>query len=124
VIIEAVNSAAISQCVTKPWNMPQLEMILKRACELFAEQREGDLLAEDDFSEQQKTAITGPDESTGLLTLDQVADYLNVNKYTLYRLLTRKKIPAFKVGNQWRFKKQIIDAWLMSTSNIQMKNSN
>ena len=124
VVTEAVNSAAISQCVTKPWDIPQLEMILKRGCESFAVQRERDLLLEGEFSEQQKTAITGADESRGLMTLDQVADYLNVNKYTLYRLLTHKKIPAFKVGNQWRFKQELIDQWLLSKSNMQMKNSN
>jgi two-component system probable response regulator PhcQ len=124
VVIEAVNSAAISQCVTKPWDIPQLEMVLKRGCESFAVQRERDLLVEGDVSEQQKTAITGPDESRGLLTLEEVADYLKVNKFTVYRLLTQKKIPAFKVGNQWRFKQEIIDAWLMSKSNIRMKNSN
>jgi excisionase family DNA binding protein len=125
VVIEAVNSAAISQCVTKPWDIPQLEMILKRGCESFAVQRERDLVLEDEFSEQHKTAITDrADESRGLLTLEEVAVYLNVNKFTVYRLLTQKKIPAFKVGNQWRFKQEIIDAWLMSKSNIRMKNSN
>src|SRR5918999_6356168 len=46
VVIEAVNSAAISQCVTKPWDIAQLETILKRACELYTEQRERDLVVE------------------------------------------------------------------------------
>ena len=39
-----------------------------------------------------------------LLTLEQVAEYLNVDKFTVYRLLADKELPAFKVGNQWRFK--------------------
>jgi len=47
-----------------------------------------------------------------LLTLEQVAEYLNVNKFTVYRLLARKGLPAFKVGNQWRFKRELVDAWL------------
>jgi excisionase family DNA binding protein len=50
--------------------------------------------------------------SEPLLTLEQVAKYLNVNKYTVYRLLAQKRIPAFKVGNQWRFKQEMIEAWL------------
>jgi excisionase family DNA binding protein len=50
--------------------------------------------------------------SQRLLTLGQVADYLNVNKFTVYRLMAQKKLPAFKVGNQWRFKRELVDAWL------------
>ncbi len=56
-----------------------------------------------------------------LLTLDQVAEYLNVNKFTIYRFLAQKQLPAFKVGNQWRFKRKMIEAWLRRTSNIQKK---
>ena len=47
-----------------------------------------------------------------LLTVDEVAQYLNVDKFTVYRLLARKKLPGFKVGNQWRFNHQMIEAWL------------
>jgi excisionase family DNA binding protein len=50
--------------------------------------------------------------SQRLLTLEQVADYLNVNKFTVYRLVTQKELPAFKVGGQWRFKQELVDAWL------------
>jgi excisionase family DNA binding protein len=53
-----------------------------------------------------------------LLTTDQVARYLKVDKFTVYRLIAQKKIPAFKVGNQWRFNKKMIDAWLMKNSNL------
>ena len=45
-----------------------------------------------------------------LLSVAQVAEYLNVDKFTIYRLVTDGQIPAFKVGNQWRFKKKIIEA--------------
>jgi len=62
-------------------------------------------------------------EFADLQTPDQVARYLHVNKFTIYRLATQKKIPAFKVGNQWRFKRAIIDAWLMAKSNIRKKKS-
>jgi excisionase family DNA binding protein len=53
-----------------------------------------------------------------LLTTAQVAEYLKVDKFTVYRLVTQKNIPAFKVGNQWRFNKSMIDAWLLKNSNI------
>jgi excisionase family DNA binding protein len=52
-----------------------------------------------------------------LLTTDQVAKYLKVDKFTVYRLITQKKIPAFKVGNQWRFKKSMLDKWLRANIN-------
>jgi excisionase family DNA binding protein len=54
-----------------------------------------------------------------LLTTDQVARYLKVDKFTVYRLVTQRKMPAFKVGSQWRFKKKMIDAWLMKNSNLE-----
>ena len=53
-----------------------------------------------------------------LLTTAQVADYLKVDKFTVYRLVTQKNIPAFKVGNQWRFNRDMIDAWLLKNSNF------
>ena len=58
-----------------------------------------------------------------LLTLEQVADYLNVDKFTVYRLLADKDLPAFKVGNQWRFKKNLLENWLKKNSNAQRKRS-
>jgi excisionase family DNA binding protein len=54
-----------------------------------------------------------------LLTTDQVARYLKVDKFTVYRLVAQKKLPAFKVGNQWRFRKKMIDAWLLEHSNLE-----
>jgi len=56
-----------------------------------------------------------------LLTQEQVAEYLNVDKFTVYRLLSDKELPAFKVGNQWRFKRKMIEHWLMKNSNLNLK---
>jgi two-component system probable response regulator PhcQ len=124
VVVDAINSGAISKYVTKPWDIPELETILKRACEFFRAQRERDLLLEANFSAQQQMMLTdGGAEFGDLQTLEQVARYLNVNKFTVYRLLIQKKIPAFKVGNQWRFKQEMVDAWLMGKSNIRKKKS-
>ena len=58
-----------------------------------------------------------------LLSTEQVARYLKVDKLTVYRLVAGKKIPAFRVGNQWRFKRSMIEAWLMKNMNIQKKRS-
>jgi excisionase family DNA binding protein len=58
-----------------------------------------------------------------LLTLEQVAEYLNVDKFTVYRLLADKDLPAFKVGNQWRFKRKMIENWLAKNSNANRKNA-
>lgn len=56
-----------------------------------------------------------------LLTLEQVAKYLNVDKFTVYRLLNDRELPAFKVGNQWRFKRKMLENWLMKNSNVKRK---
>jgi excisionase family DNA binding protein len=45
-------------------------------------------------------------------TVRQVADYLNVNDRTVYRMAERGDLPAFKVGDAWRFRRQDIDAWI------------
>jgi excisionase family DNA binding protein len=48
------------------------------------------------------------------LTTDEVIDYLQVNLRTVYRLIKAGKLPAVRVGRQWRFRKRDIDAWLDS----------
>jgi excisionase family DNA binding protein len=50
----------------------------------------------------------------GFLTTEEVLDYLQVNLRTVYRLIKAGKIPAVRVGRQWRFRKTDIDAWLES----------
>jgi excisionase family DNA binding protein len=48
------------------------------------------------------------------LTTEEVLEYLQVNLRTVYRLIKAGKIPAVRVGRQWRFRKADIDAWLES----------
>lgn len=57
------------------------------------------------------------DQADEIFTLDDVAAYLKVGKRTVYRLAAAKKIPAFKVGGTWRFRKADIDAWIAAQSN-------
>jgi excisionase family DNA binding protein len=46
------------------------------------------------------------------LTTEEVLEYLQVNLRTIYRLIKAGRIPAVRVGRQWRFRKKDIDAWL------------
>lgn len=54
-----------------------------------------------------------------VMTLPEVAACLKVTERTIYRLAGAKKIPAFKVGGVWRFRKADIEAWINSQSNGQ-----
>ena len=47
-----------------------------------------------------------------VMTLDEVADFLQVHPSTIYRLLKRHSIPAFKVGSDWRFNQDSIERWI------------
>ena len=49
-----------------------------------------------------------------LMDIKQVAEYLQMNKMTVYKLAQQGTIPAFKVASEWRFKKELIDQWLMN----------
>ena len=56
----------------------------------------------------------GPLGEEGFLTTEEVLEYLQVNLRTVYRLIKAGKIPAVRVGRQWRFRRRDIDAWLES----------
>lgn len=57
-----------------------------------------------------------PDSKDEILTLDEVAAYLKVGKRTVYRLAAAGKIPAFKLGGIWRFKRADLDRWIADQS--------
>ena len=46
------------------------------------------------------------------LTIEQIADYLQVSREKIYKLCQRGKMPASKLGGQWRFDRAEIDRWL------------
>ncbi len=50
--------------------------------------------------------------SDPLLTVKQLASYLSVNERTVLKLVAEGALPGVKVGNQWRFRKAMIDTWL------------
>jgi excisionase family DNA binding protein len=55
---------------------------------------------------------TPPPEPEAFLTTEEVLAYLQVNLRTVYRLIDAGKLPAVRVGRQWRFRRRDIDAWL------------
>jgi excisionase family DNA binding protein len=49
---------------------------------------------------------------TDIMTIREVASYLKMTEKTIYKLAKERKIPAFKIGGNWRFKKEAIDEWI------------
>lgn len=47
-----------------------------------------------------------------VMTIDDLAAYLQVSKSSLYKLAQEGKVPGQKVGKHWRFHKEVIDRWL------------
>lgn len=54
---------------------------------------------------------------TDILTIKEVSEYLKLAEKTTYRLAAEGKIPAFKVGGSWRFRKSEIDNWINEQAN-------
>jgi excisionase family DNA binding protein len=59
-----------------------------------------------------------------IMTLEEVAEYLRVKPQTIYTWAQEKKIPAAKIGKEWRFKKSMIDNWFYGFIDEKFKNSN
>jgi len=47
-----------------------------------------------------------------VMTLREASQYLGITPDTLYKYLGERSIPAFKLGNRWRFKKDLLDRWM------------
>ncbi len=50
-------------------------------------------------------------ENNEIMTLEEVAQYLKLKPQTIYTWAQEKRIPAAKLGKEWRFKRSIIDRW-------------
>lgn len=59
------------------------------------------------------------DRRPTIMTVDEVAKYLRMHEMTIYRMAAEGRLPAYKIGNRWRFKKERIDEWLRSQENHQ-----
>jgi excisionase family DNA binding protein len=51
-----------------------------------------------------------------VMTVKEVAEYLRVHASTLYKLVKRGELPAFRIGSDWRFNSEAIDRWLIEQS--------
>jgi excisionase family DNA binding protein len=47
-----------------------------------------------------------------IMTLREVAQYLGLHVMTVYKLTREGRVPAAKIGGQWRFKRDVLDDWL------------
>src|ERR1700728_2764577 len=64
-------------------------------------------------------------ESREVMNIRQASQYLGVSPDTLYKYVGEQKIPAFKLGNRWRFKKSKLDQWMEEkSSQMEAKNRN
>jgi excisionase family DNA binding protein len=55
-------------------------------------------------------------DSREVMNIRQASQYLGVSPDTLYKYVNEQKIPAFKLGNRWRFKKTRLDQWMEEKS--------
>lgn len=62
------------------------------------------------------------------MNIRQAAEYLGISRDTLYKYAMEATIPAFKLGNRWKFKKSVVDDWMLKqtksaliTKNLQRK---
>lgn len=51
-----------------------------------------------------------------LMSVDELAQYLGLQKQTIYNWLQQKKISGIKIGKVWRFDRKYIDEWLRKCS--------
>jgi excisionase family DNA binding protein len=69
--------------------------------------------AEKWISWERETIMT---DSREVMNIRQASQYLGVSPDTLYKYVNEQKIPAFKLGNRWRFKKSKLDEWMEEKS--------
>lgn len=51
-----------------------------------------------------------------VMNIRQASQYLGISADTLYKYVSEETIPAFKLGNRWKFKKSILDSWMEERS--------
>jgi len=58
-----------------------------------------------------------------LLTANEVSEYLRIPQSTVYKLVQEGKIPGFKVGRHWRFRKTVVQDWIKAKENASITKS-
>lgn len=51
-------------------------------------------------------------ETREVMDIREASEYLGVSRETLYKYAYEERIPAFKLGNRWKFKKTVLDRWM------------
>jgi excisionase family DNA binding protein len=59
---------------------------------------------------------TGMADAREVMNIRQASHYLGISPDTLYKYVSEEVIPAFKLGNRWKFKKSILDSWMEDRS--------
>jgi excisionase family DNA binding protein len=88
---QAIEGEAVSRNSPRP-REPEREVVVEKANGTMADSRE-------------------------VMNIRQASQYLGVSPDTLYKYVGEQKIPAFKLGNRWRFKKSKLDQWMEEKSN-------
>jgi excisionase family DNA binding protein len=63
------------------------------------------------------SAVASPRE---VMDIRQAADYLGISADSLYKYASEGFIPAFKLGNRWRFKRSLLESWIEQQSSQSM----
>ena len=61
--------------------------------------------------------------STEVLTLKEVSKYLKAHPDTVYRLARNGEIPCFKIGKNWRFRRESVDQWFTAKEKSRSNNN-
>ena len=62
---------------------------------------------------KEKKLVSGQEETQKeIMDVKELSNYLGIGKSKIYNLIRQKKIPASKIGRQYRFSKEVIDNWL------------
>ena len=68
-------------------------------------------------------AQTAATEQREVMDIRQAADYLGISADTLYKYASEGFVPAFKLGNRWRFRKSLLDGWMDEKSGVRAQSA-
>ena len=70
----------------------------------------------DDTKSVSGASEAGQESMPDMLTISEVAEYLKLHELTVRRLAREGELPAFKVGRQWRIKRDLLETWIEERS--------
>ena len=68
------------------------------------------------WGEESSRGVERMVETREVMDIREASEYLGVSRETLYKYVYEEKIPAFKLGNRWKFKKTLLDRWMETQS--------